>query len=206
MVRRQLVARGITDRRVLASMASTPRESFVPAHFFDRAYADTPLPVGCDQTISQPYIVALMTVEARLTRRSAVLEVGTGTGYHTAILAKIARYVWSIERLAELARDAEWRLRALGIGNVTIIVGDGGFGHQAAAPYDAIVVAAAAPNPPTPLLQQLAIGGRMVIPLGDRALQELVIVERTPSGYERHTAGPCRFVPFVSSTAFREDG
>jgi protein-L-isoaspartate(D-aspartate) O-methyltransferase len=202
MIRRQLVTRGIKDRRVLAAMATVPRERFVPLHLYDRAYDDSPLPVGYDQTISQPYIVALMTQEARLTRRSAVLEVGTGTGYHTAILAMIARHVWSVERLSGLSHDAARRLEMLAIRNVTLAIGDGALGNPEQAPYDAIVVAAAAPNPPAPLLEQLAAGGRMVIPIGDLALQELVVVERTETGYRRRNAGPCRFVPLVSSEAF----
>ncbi|MFQ6046086.1 MAG: protein-L-isoaspartate(D-aspartate) O-methyltransferase [Gemmatimonadales bacterium] len=204
MVRRQLAARGITDRRVLAAMAAVPRERFVPLHLFDKAYDDSPLPVGYDQTISQPYIVALMTQEARLTRRSSVLEVGTGTGYHTAILATLARHVWSVERLSGLSHDARGRLELLGIHNVTLVVGDGALGYPEAAPFDAIVVAAAAPSPPRPLLDQLAMGGRMVIPIGDLALQEMVIVERSESGYRERHAGPCRFVPLVSAEAFGE--
>ncbi len=204
MVRRQLAARDITDRRVLAAMASVPRAAFVPDHLQDQAYADTPLPVGYDQTISQPYIVALMTQEAQVTRRSVVLDVGTGTGYQTAILAKLAHHVWTVERLAPLAREAEWRLANLRVENVTVIIGDGALGHPEGAPYDAIVVAAAAPKPPEALLHQLAVDGRLVIPLGDRALQDLTTVERTASGYRHHTAGPCRFVPLVSSEAFGE--
>lgn len=204
MVRRHLAARDITDRRVLAAMASIPRACFVPPHLRDRAYADTPLPIGYDQTISQPYIVALMTQEARISRHSLVLDVGTGTGYQTAILAKIARHVWSIERLAALSREAEWRLASLGIRNVTLIIGDGAQGHPEGAPFDAIVVSAASPKPPRPLLEQLALGGRLVIPIGDRVLQDLTIVERTDTGHRQHTAGPCRFVPLLSVEAFAE--
>ncbi len=202
MVRRQLAARDIKDRRVLAAMASVPRECFAPPHLRDQAYADSPLPVGHDQTISQPYIVALMTQEARLDRHARVLDVGTGTGYQAAILAKIAHHVWTIERIVELAREAEARLANLGVRNVTSLVGDGAMGHPEAAPYDAIVVAAAAPEPPAALLEQLAVQGRLVIPLGDRALQELTVVERTATGFHHHMAGACRFVPHVSSEAF----
>ncbi len=202
MVRRHLAARGITDRRVLAALASVPRERFVPPALALQAYDDAPLPIGHDQTISQPYIVALMTQEARLGRRSTVLEVGTGSGYHTAVLARIARHVWSIERVATLSEEARGRLQALEITNVTLIVGDGGGGYPAAAPYDAIVVAAAAPRPPVPLTAQLAIGGRLVVPIGDRALQDLTVVQRTAAGFRQHTAGPCRFVPLVSPEGF----
>lgn len=205
MVRRHLAARGISDRRVLAAMVAVPRERFVPPHLTEQAYDDAPLPIGHDQTISQPYIVALMTQAARLTRRSAVLEIGTGSGYHTAVLAHIARHVWSVERVAALSRDAERRLATLGIRNVTLLVGDGGLGYPAAAPYDAIVVAAAAPRPPQPLTDQLALGGRLVIPIGDRALQELVVVQRTADGLRTQHAGPCRFVPLVSSEGFGTD-
>ena len=202
MVRRQLAARGISDRRVLAAMADVSRERFVPLEVQHLAYADQPLPIGCEQTISQPYIVALMTEEAHLNHRSKVLEVGTGTGYHTAVLAKIAHHVWSVERLEELSREAGQRLDALGVNNVTLIVGDGARGYPEAAPYDAIIVAAAAPGLPTPLLNELAVGGRLVIPVGDRAIQVLYCVERTAHGYREYTAGSCRFVPLVSPEAF----
>jgi protein-L-isoaspartate(D-aspartate) O-methyltransferase len=202
MVRRQLAARDITDRRVLAAMAAVPRAEFVPPGLRDQAYADSPLPVGYDQTISQPYIVALMTQAARVGRRSVVLDVGTGTGYQAAILAKLAHHVWTVERLEPLARSAERRLADLGFCNVTTVVGDGALGHPEAAPYDAIVVAAAAPRPPAPLLDQLALGGRLVIPLGDRALQDLTIVERRADGFRHHSAGGCRFVPLLSQEAF----
>jgi protein-L-isoaspartate(D-aspartate) O-methyltransferase len=204
MVRRQIADRGIKNRRVLAAMAAIPREQFVPADLGHLAYADQPLPIGYDQTISQPYIVALMTDEAHLSRRSKVLEVGTGSGYHTAILAKIARHVWSVERIASLSGQADHRLRQLNIDNATLIVGDGALGFPSAAPYDAIVVAAAAPHSPMPLLKQLAMGGHLVIPVGDRTLQMLYSVERTPDGYLDHSAGSCRFVPLVSPDAFCE--
>jgi protein-L-isoaspartate(D-aspartate) O-methyltransferase len=204
MVQRQLAARGIADRRVLAAMAAVPRERFVPAHLDQHAYDDGPLPIGHQQTISQPFIVALMTREAAVTRRSHVLDVGTGSGYQAAVFAKLARHVWTIERLSELARQAERRLRDLGITNVTTAVGDGAAGHPEAAPYDAILVAAAAPRPPEPLLAQLAIGGRLVIPIGDRALQELTVVERRMDGFRSRHAGGCRFVPLISPHAFED--
>ncbi len=204
MVRRQIRDRGLSNRRVLAAMASVAREQFVPEELHHLAYADQPLPIGYDQTISQPYIVALMTEQAKLTRRSRVLEVGTGTGYHTAVIAKIAHHVWSVERIADLSHQAERRLRDLGIRNVTMIVGDGAAGYAEAAPYDAVIVAAAAPHPPKPLLDQLAVGGHLVIPLGDRALQVLYSVERTVEGYRDRTSGSCRFVPLVSPEAFSE--
>ncbi len=183
-------------------MAAVPREEFVPQHLRDRAYDDGPLPIGYDQTISQPYIVALMTQAARVTRRSVVLDVGTGSGYQTAILAKLAKHVWSVERLDSLSHEAAARLCRLGIGNVSLIVGDGAHGCPEAAPYDAIVVGAAAPNVPQPLLDQLADGGRLVIPIGDRALQDLTIIERNAGGFRTTRAGACRFVPLLSDEAF----
>lgn len=204
MVREQLAARGITDIRVLAAMAAVPRELFVAPHLQNRAYEDQPLPAGSGQTISQPFMVALMTQEACLTRRTRVLEVGTGTGYHTAVLAKIAAHVWSLERLPELSRAAQARLEQLGVRNATLLIGDGAAGYPEQAPYGAIVVAAAAPAPPPRLLNQLDLGGRLVIPIGDRALQDLLVYERTPTGFRERNAGPCRFVPLVSPAAFTD--
>ncbi len=205
MVRRHLWARGVRDRRVLAAMAWVPRELFVSSSLARQAYEDAPLPATHGQTISQPYIVALMTAEAHLTRRSRVLEIGTGTGYHTAVLAKLAHAVWSMERVGEMSRDAAVRLARLGIANVVFIVGDGALGHAPAAPYHAIVVAAAVPTPPPRLLNQLDLWGRLVIPVGDLSLQELMIYQRTPAGFDVRSAGPCRFVPLLSPDAF-EDG
>ncbi len=204
MVRTQLASRGIADRRVLAAMARIPRETFVDPRHTNDAYADGPLCIGCGQTISQPYIVALMTEAARIRRRSRVLEVGTGSGYHTAILAHLGHHVWSLERHAALAREARARLDRLGIDNVTIVVGDGAAGHPDAAPYDAIVVAAAAPQPPAPLVDQLAPHGRLVIPLGHRDLQHLMLIERTDKRLRERHLSPCRFVPLVSPHAFPE--
>jgi protein-L-isoaspartate(D-aspartate) O-methyltransferase len=204
MVRRQLRARGVRDARVLAAMAWVPRERFVAPELAGEAYADTPLRTSHGQTISQPYIVALMTAEARLTRRSRVLEIGTGTGYHAAVLAHLASAVWSVERYAEMSQAAGARLAELGIANVTLVVGDGAQGHAPAAPYGAIVVTAAVPAPPARLLNQLDLGGRLVIPVGDLASQDLMIYERTPTGFQATSAGPCRFVPLVSPAAFEE--
>lgn len=206
MVRQQLMARGIGDRRVLAAMASVPRHQFVPEHLIPQAYHDGPLPIGHDQTISQPYIVALMTLEARVGRRSRALDVGTGTGYQAAVLAKLARHVWTVERIATLAQEAEARLASLHITNATVVVGDGAAGLSTHAPYDAIIVAAAAPRPPAPLLDQLAINGRLVIPIGDRTFQELTVIERRADGFHARNAGGCRFVPLVSPEAFEGRG
>ena len=204
MVRRDIATRGVTDRRLLAVMASLPREHFVPVSLRARAYADLPLPIGCGQTISQPYIVALMTGATQVTRKSRVLEIGTGSGYQTAILAKLAQHVWSVERLSDLADAASQRLRDLGITNVSLIHGDGTLGYPEAAPFDAVLVAAAAPCVPRSLIDQLAAGGRLVIPIGNRDAQQLTIYHRTARGVEKRTAGSCRFVPLVSPQAFAE--
>lgn len=198
MVRRQLTARGIRDRRVRAVMSWVPREHFVPDDCKASAYADTPLPIAHSQTISQPYIVGLMTENARIGRTSRVLEIGTGSGYQTAILAKIARHVWSIERVRQFIPAVRARLEALRIDNVTLIAGDGASGYQNAAPYDAILVAAASPSTPPALAAQLAPGGRLVIPLGGTDSQTLTVLHRTPDGFRTYSLGECRFVPFVT--------
>ncbi len=182
MVRKQIANRGITDRRVLAAMASIPRDRFVPDDQKHLAYADRPLPIGQNQTISQPYIVALMAEQAGLNRQSRVLEIGTGSGYAAAVFARIARHVWTIERLSDLADEASQRFITLGSDNITTVVGDGAT--------------------PTPLRDQLAVGGSLVIPVGDRAFQDLLVIRRTASGYTEHSAGACRFVPLVSPEAF----
>lgn len=205
MVDRQLAARGVRDRRVLAVMAWVPRELFVPAECQVNAYADTPLPIAQSQTISQPYIVGLMTQSAAINRTSRVLEIGTGSGYQTAILAKMAYHVWSIERLAELLPAVQERLTRLNVNNVTLIAGDGAAGYPSEAPYDAILVAAAAPKAPPALLQQLAVGARLVIPLGDQERQVLTVIRRTAGGCETASLGECRFVPFVSDIPAIDD-
>jgi protein-L-isoaspartate(D-aspartate) O-methyltransferase len=206
MVQHHLAGRDITDRQVLAALAAVPRERFVPDHLRDHAYDDGPLPIGHDQTISQPYIVALMTQEARLHRKAAVLDIGTGSGYQAAVAARIARHVWSIERIDVLSASAARRFADLGVDNVSLVVGDGAAGWPPAAPYDAIIVAAAAPRVPDRLIAQLAVHGRLVIPIGDRALQDLTVIERTPRGLRSTRSGACRFVPLVSHEAFEADG
>jgi protein-L-isoaspartate(D-aspartate) O-methyltransferase len=204
MVRHDVWNRGIRDRRVLAAMAWAPREAFVAPSLGRQAYDDAPLPSSHGQTISQPYIVALMTAEARLTRRSRVLEVGTGTGYQAAVLAKLAQHVWTVERVPEMSREAATRLARLGLSNVVFLVGDGAEGYAPAAPYQAIVVTAAVPSPPPRLLNQVDLWGRLVVPVGDLHLQELMVYRRTPTGFDSRSAGPCRFVPLVSPAAFSE--
>jgi protein-L-isoaspartate(D-aspartate) O-methyltransferase len=199
MVRRDLRRRDIVQPRVLAAMATVPREAFVPPEAHQEAYADRPLVIGHGQTISQPYIVALMTQAAALTRRSRVLEVGGGSGYHAAVLARIAGVVWSMERIPELAARARAQLRDAGVRNVHVLHGDGTLGYPPAAPFDAIVVAAAAPAPPPALLTQLAAGGRLVMPVGPPDVQDLVVYERSAAGVREHVLCACCFVPLVTA-------
>jgi protein-L-isoaspartate(D-aspartate) O-methyltransferase len=205
MVRGQLAARGIRSRRVLAAMAWVPREWFVPPQRRRDAYDDQPLAIGSGQTISQPYVVALMTAHLAPGRRDRVLEVGTGSGYQTAVLAKLARAVYTTERLPDLLVEAEDRFRRLHLDNIETRLGDGAGGWPEHAPFDGIVVTAAAPTIPAPLLEQLATGGRLVIHVGDLAEQDLVIVTRTPHGVQERRAGGVRFVPLISRLGFREE-
>lgn len=197
MVRSQIERRGVGDVRVLAAMRAVPRELFVPAHLACAAYDDRALPIGSDQTISQPYMVAVMTAALRLPDDARVLEVGTGSGYQAAILSHLAREVFTIERRPELAEEARIRLAALGCVNVHLIVGDGTEGHTAAAPYDGILVTAGAPRVPEPLTAQLGEGGRLVIPIGTAFEQDLVTIERRGYHLEQTSGEPCVFVPLV---------
>jgi protein-L-isoaspartate(D-aspartate) O-methyltransferase len=190
------------DPRVVAALAKVPREAFVPPDLAARAYDNRPLPIGHGQTISQPLIVAVMTHLLRLRPEARVLEVGTGSGYQTAILAELAREVVTIEVVAALAADAEAKLRALGYRNVACRVGDGAEGWPEQAPFDGIMVTAAAPGIPPPLLDQLAPGGRLVLPLGrDPLSQELLLIEKDAGGalHERHLF-PVAFVPLTGGT------
>jgi protein-L-isoaspartate(D-aspartate) O-methyltransferase len=205
MVRQQLGRRGITDTRVLAAMAWAPREWFLPPDLARQAYRDGPLPIGSGQTISQPYIVALMTVALAPQRTQRVLEIGTGSGYQTAVLAHLVARVFTIERLPDLLVEAEERFRRLGIQNVETRLGDGAAGWPEAAPFDGVLVTAATPRVPAPLLEQVAPGGRLVAPIGDHDEQELVILERRATGWHERRAGGVRFVPLVSRLAFPED-
>jgi len=198
MVREQILQRGIRDPRVLEAMRKVPRHLFVPPELRDRAYRDCPLPIGYGQTISQPYIVAFMTEAARLTPESVVLEIGTGSGYQAAILAELARQVYSVERLPPLATRAQQTLASLGYRNVEVRQGDGYQGWPEHAPYDAIVVTAAPPTVPTALLDQLAVGGTLVVPIGEsQASQSLLILHKTPEGVVQKEAFPVQFVPMV---------
>jgi protein-L-isoaspartate(D-aspartate) O-methyltransferase len=197
MVRRQLQGRDITDSGVLEAMRRVPRHCFVPASARESAYADMPLPIGEGQTISQPYIVALTVQLARAAPGKRALDVGTGSGYQTAILAEIVDHVYSIEIRSELIQNAENRLRELGYPNVTVRCGDGYLGWPEEAPFDLIVGAAAAPQIPQALVEQLAPGGRLVMPVGT-PWQELTVVERGVDGKLREwSAGEVRFVPMI---------
>jgi protein-L-isoaspartate(D-aspartate) O-methyltransferase len=197
MVREQIESRGVTDARVLAAMRAVPRHEFVPTAAQQLAYLDRPLPIGHDQTISQPYIVALMTELAHIGPESTVLEVGTGSGYQAAVLAEIADRVYSIEIVGPLATAATRLLDRLGYENVEIRHGDGYAGWPEHAPFDAIVVTAAPPEVPAALRQQLAVGGRLVIPVGKRA-QELLVIERSADGFTERSVLPVRFVPMTN--------
>ncbi len=204
MVSSQLAARGLRDHRVLAAMAWVPREWFVPPPLAADAYDDAPLPIGDGQTISQPYVVALMTACLAVRRRDRVLEIGTGSGYQTAVLARLAAMVFTVERLPDLLVEAEDRFRRLGLTNIRTRLGDGAEGWSEHAPFDGILVTAAVPQVPAPLAEQLAPGGRLVVPIGDLASQELVILRRTADGLEERRAGGVRFVPLISRLAFSE--
>lgn len=192
-----LVARGIRDQRVLDVMAKVPRHEFVPEPFTAKAYGDHALSIGADQTISQPYMVALMTSMLELTPESRVLEIGAGSGYQTAVLSRMAAYVYGIERIAELARAAMSRLNALRITNATIKCFDGTIGWSEHAPYDAVLVAAGGPSVPEPLIQQLKVGGRLVAPVGTDRTQRLVRLTKTPQGIVEEDLGGCIFVKLI---------
>jgi len=199
MVEQQIAGREVRDSATLRAMLSVPRHQFVPANLRTSAYVDFPLPIGYGQTISQPYIVAFMTAQLGLTPRSRVLEVGTGSGYQAAVLAEIAAEVYTIEIVAPLAEEAAARLRRLGYGRVRVRTGDGYNGWAEAAPFDAIIVTAAAGFVPPPLVEQLKPGGRMIIPVGEvGAVQELMLVEKAADGRTTtRTLIPVRFVPLT---------
>jgi protein-L-isoaspartate(D-aspartate) O-methyltransferase len=207
MVEQQIEERGVRDAAVLSAMRKVPRDRFVPERLAARAYDDRPLPIGEGQTISQPYIVAMMTEALRLRPDDRVLEIGTGSGYAAAVLAVIAAEVYTIERLAGLAESARRRLAELGYANVHVRHGDGSLGWPEHAPYDAIVVTASGPNVPPALLEQLAIGGRLVIPIGpDMDEQRLVRIERSGADcYEREILESVAFVPLIGAQGWPGD-
>jgi protein-L-isoaspartate(D-aspartate) O-methyltransferase len=205
MVRDQIERRGVSDPRVLEAMRAVPRHRFLLGDERAYAYDDTPLPIGCRQTVSQPYIVAYMTAALALQGGEQVLEIGTGSGYQTAILACLSRKVYSLERIPELADRARETLLALGIDNAEVIVGDGTAGWPSAAPYDAILVTAGAPALPDPLPGQLAPSGRLIAPVGGRGVQELELHTRVASGIERRPLLAVVFVPLIGKFGWEKE-
>jgi len=203
MVERQIEARGVKDTAVLRAMRQVPRHLFVPVSYAPQAYRDGPLALGHGQMISQPYIVAFMAEALRLRGDDRVLEIGTGSGYQTAVLAQLARDVFSIEIVKPLAEQAAAKLKELGYANVQVRAGDGYQGWPEHAPYDAILVSAAPDHIPQPLLDQLAVGGRMILPLGKKFSQDLMLIRRTHSGYERTPLLPVAFVPMTGEAQER---
>jgi len=203
MVELQLRSRGIRDERVLRAMERVPRHEFIPESLRVDAYADMPLPIGSGQTISQPYIVAAMLEALQARESDRVLEIGTGSGYMTALLGELASQVFSIERHAELAERAREILSLLGHRNIQVIVGDGSQGYPPAAPYDRIIASAAAPIIPPALIEQLADGGRMVIPIGPPHAQQLQLVRKFGGDVGVTPLDPCRFVPMIGESAYR---
>ena len=206
MLTSQVISRGVSDARVLKAMEKIPRHLFVDEGLQDQAYADNPLPIGDRQTISQPYIVALMTEALELKGNEKVLEIGTGSGYQAAILAELAERVFSIERIGSLADKARKVLESLNYYNVLIRVGDGTYGWREESPFDAIIVTAGAPDVPRTLLEQLAIGGRLVVPTGDRYTQKLLKLTRTSESLENTETkdlGGCRFVNLIGEYGWK---
>ena len=205
MVSEQLVSKGINDKRVLAAMLKVPRHLFVEEGLWHQAYGDFPLPIGEGQTISQPYIVALMTEALHLTGGERVLEIGTGSGYQTAILAELTPSVFSIERINTMAARARKVLDALGYAHVLIRIGDGTRGWAEEAPFTAIIVTAGAPEIPTSLVEQLAVGGRLVIPVGDEFSQNLLSVTKKEKGFREDNLGGVRFVKLIGDLGWKAE-
>jgi protein-L-isoaspartate(D-aspartate) O-methyltransferase len=206
MVETQLEPRGITDPDVLEAFRKVPRHAFVPPALGASAYGDHALPIGEGQTISQPFMVALMTQSLELTGDERVLEIGTGTGYQTAILAELAAQVFSIERVESLASKARSRLEELGVSNAAIRVGDGTIGWKEFEPFDRIIVTAGAPDIPASLVEQLADPGRMVIPVGSQGLQDLKVITKSNGAVEIQSAGGCVFVPLLGREGWSGSG
>ncbi len=204
VVEEQLVRRGISDQRVLNAFRAVPRHRFVDPSLADRAYGDHPLPIGENQTISQPYIVALMLETLELEGREKVLEIGTGSGYETALLCRLADRVYSIERIESLAEKAVLLLNEMGYNNALIKVGDGTLGWEEKGPFDAIVVSAGTPEIPTPLIEQLSDGGRLLAPVGGQESQILKKIIRRGNNLERHSLSGCIFVKLVGDYGWKE--
>jgi len=204
MIEKQLRRRGVHDAAVLAAMAEVPRHEFVSEDVRADAYDDLPLPIGSGQTISQPYIVAAMTAALHLRPGDRVLEIGTGCGYHAAVLSRLAKEVFTIERRPELASSASATLARLGYSNAHVHCGDGTLGLPELAPFDAILVAAAAPAVPKPLLAQLAEGGRIILPVGDTQHQELQLIEKRGDAFPMKMLEGCRFVPLLGYHGWQE--
>ena len=202
MVNQQLAARGITDSRVLAAMRAVERHRFIPPEYADHAYDDGPLPIGDSQTISQPYMVALTCEAAELTGAERVLEVGTGSGYEAAVLAHLAREVYSIECIEHLHQRARAILNAMDLANLQLVSGDGSEGYPEQAPYDAIIVSAAMPHIPLPMLRQLGPGGRLIAPIGEEELQSLVRVSLKNDHWQEEYFGECRYVKMTGKQGF----
>jgi len=206
MVETQLIPRGVRDERVLAAMLKVPRHLFVDEALRPQAYSDYPLPIGEGQTISQPFMVAFMTEALKLTGTERVLEIGTGSGYQTAILAELSERVYSVERIPSIADRARKVLDRLGYSNIVIKIGDGTLGWEEEAPFDAILVTAGAPDVPPPYIEQLAEGGRLVIPVGGEFVQELVRITKKKKGrLVRENLGGCRFVKLIGKYGWQED-
>ncbi len=206
MVRRQIEARGIRAPKLLEVLRRIPRHEFVPGLFGRAAYEDHPLPIGAGQTISQPYMVALMTERLELTGKERVLEIGTGSGYQTAILSSLAAKVYTVERVSELARRAEEIFSRLGYSNIEVQVGDGTRGWEEHSPYDGIIVTAGAPVVPPPLLEELSEGGRLVIPVGGGYSQSLAIFRREGGRITRRDECGCVFVPLIGEYGWKNHG
>lgn len=204
MIERQLKARGISSETVLGAMSRVPREEFVALELREHAYEDRPLVIGCSQTISQPYIVASMLQALDLGPQDRALELGTGSGYETALLCELVHEVVSIERHPMLAQLAQEHLARLGYRNFEIIIGDGTLGYSRRAPYDVVIVSAAAPEIPHALIDQLAVGGRMVLPVGSRELQDLILIRKSQAGIFRARLDGCAFVPLIGQEGFHE--
>jgi protein-L-isoaspartate(D-aspartate) O-methyltransferase len=204
MVQEQIVGRGISDSRIIAAMRKIPRHLFVDPGIVNRAYDDSALPIGNKQTLSQPCMAARMTEALSLAEDEKVLEVGTGSGYQTALLAELCFNVFSVEKLRALSRKARALLDRLEYHNIALHVGDGTIGWSEHAPYNAIIVTAGAPKAPKPLLDQLAIGGRLVIPIGDEQAQTLMRITRTRNSFKQEPLGECKFVKLLGKYGWRE--